>query len=75
MVSADLFQESQAIDAWHHDVGQDEIVVGVLLQARQRFFGTFYYGDFVATVFEQGCYDAAHGLFIVDDQDSFLRHG
>jgi hypothetical protein len=26
-------------------------------------------------VLEQGRYDGAHGLFIFDDQDSFLRHG
>src|SRR5271168_4798324 len=75
MVGADVVEQSEAVGAGHHDVGEDEVVVGVLLEPRYCFFCAFRDGCRVATVLEHRGYNAAYGLFIVDYQDSFLRHG
>ena len=34
MVGADLVEQGEAVGAGHHDVGEDEVVVGVLLEPR-----------------------------------------
>ncbi len=38
------------------------------------WLGAFDCGGGVAALLEQGCGYVSHGLFVVDDQDSFLRH-
>src|SRR5258708_7129595 len=70
-----MVEQGQAVGAGHHDVGENEVVVGVLLEPCYGLFRAFGEGGGVAAAFEQRCYDAAYGLFIVDYQDSFLRHG
>ena len=74
IVGGDLVEQAEAVGAGHDDVGEDEIVVGVLLQTVEGLFGAFGGGGGVAAMFEQGGDDVAHRGFIVDDQDSFLRH-
>ena len=75
VVGADVVEQGEAVGAGHHDVGEDEVVVGVLLEARYGLFCAFGHGCGVAAAFEQRCDNAADGFFIVDYQDSFLRHG
>src|SRR5260370_38191678 len=74
MIGADMVEQGEAVGSWHHDVGEDEVVVGVLLEACHGLFRALGCGCGIAAAFEQSCYDAAHGFFIVDYQDSFLRH-
>ena len=33
VVTTDVVEEGEAVGAGHHDVGEDEVVVGVLLEA------------------------------------------
>src|SRR5206468_6496988 len=70
-----MVEQGEAVSAWHHDVGEDEVVVRVLLEPCYGFFGAFGQGCGVAAAFQQRRYDTADGLFVIDYQDSFLRHG
>ena len=74
MVGADLIEESEAVGAGHHDVGEDEVVVGVLRKARHCCFCAVCCGCGVAALLEQGRDYLSDGLFVVDYQDSFLPH-
>ena len=75
MVGADVVEQGEAVGAGHHNVGEDEVVVGVLLEACYGLWGAFGEGCGVAALFEQSGDEAADGFFIVDYQDSFLWHG
>ncbi len=74
VVRADLFEQAEAVGAGHHDVGQDEVVVGVLLELGEGLVGAGCDGYGVAAAFQKGFDDGAYRLFVIDDQDSFLRH-
>ena len=75
VVGAEMVEEGESVGAGHHDVGEDEVVVGVLLEASDGVFGAFSGVDGVSAAGEKGCCDCSHGFFVVDYQDSFLRHG
>ena len=75
MIGANVVEQGEAVGAGHHDVGEDEVVVGVLLETRHCLFCACGEGCRVAAAFEHGGHNAAYGFFIVDYQDSFPRHG
>jgi len=75
MIVADSIEQGEAVGAGHHDIGEDEVVVGILLEARHCCFRAVGCGCGVAAVFKECCYDGSCGFFVVDNQDSFLRHG
>ncbi len=70
-----LVEEGEAVDVGHHDVGEDEVVVGVLREAGEGLFGACGGGSGVAVMFKHGGGYGANGFFVVDDEDSFLGHG
>ena len=74
MVGGDVVEQGEAVGGGHHDVGEDEVIVGVLRKAGEGFFGACGSGGGVSAMFEHRGGDGAYGFFVVDDEDSFLWH-
>jgi len=74
MIAADVVEQGEAVGAGHQNVGEDEVIVGILLEAEYGFFGAFCCGCSVAAALKQGGYSAAHEFFVVDYEDSILWH-
>ena len=74
MIAADLVEQSEAVGAGHHDVREDEVVVGVLLEPCYGLFRALDGCGGVTALFEQGCGYSSYRFFVVYDQDSFRRH-
>ena len=51
VVAADVVEEGEAVGAGHHDVDEDEVVVGVLLEAGDGCFGAVECGCGVTALF------------------------
>jgi hypothetical protein len=72
VIGRDTIQKSKAIRARHHDVGEDESVVGILAEDLDGFLGSSSGDWMISAAFQQSGDDAAHRLFIIYDQDLFL---
>ena len=75
VVAADDIEQGEAVGAGHHDVGEDEVAAGVVLQMEQGLFGVGHRGDVVSAAPKHLHQDAAHRGFVVDHQDVVLPLG
>ena len=66
VVAADDIEQGEAVDPGHHDVGEDEVAAGVVLQMEQGLFGVGHRGDVVSAVPKHGDQNAAHRGFVVN---------
>ena len=53
MIDADVVEQGKAVGAGHYDVGEDEIVVGVLLEAGYGLFCAPRHGCGVSAALKQ----------------------